>query len=100
MKSCDIFQPSFFHWQKKCLSIENLQKTCFAMSYWISKKRLKIDHFERGISQQLPIVYDGIHMQLLNLELFVSKALTFSEIFFNFYVFIVVQDLGPGPPSL
>ena len=63
-------------------------------------KRLKIDHFERGISGQLPIAYDGIHMKLLNLELFISKALTFSEIFFNFYVFIVVQDLGPGPPSL
>ena len=81
-----------------CLSIENLQKTYFAMSYWISKKRLKIDNSERGISKQLPIAYDGIHMKLLNFELFISKALTFSEIFFNFYVFIVVQDLGPGPP--
>ena len=39
-------------------------------------------------------------MKLLNLELFISKALTFSNIFFHFYVFIVVQDLGPGPPSL
>ena len=64
------------------------------------KKRLKIDHFERGISEQFPIAYDGIHMKLLNLELFISKALTFSYIFFNFYVFIVVQDLGPGHPSL
>ena len=62
------------------------------------KKRLKIDNSERGISEQFPIAYDGIHMKLLNLELFMSKALTFSEIFFNFYVFIVVQDLGPGPP--
>ena len=62
--------------------------------------RLKIDHFERDISEQFPIAYDGIHMKLLNLELFISKARTFSRIFFNFYVFIVVQDLGPGPPSL
>ena len=68
------------------------------MSYWISKKRLKIDHFERGISEQFPIAYDGIHMKLLNLELFMSKVPTFSEMFFNFYVFIVVQDLAPGPP--
>ena len=37
-------------------------------------------------------------MKLLNLELFISKALTFSYMLFNFYVFIVVQDLGPGRP--
>ena len=64
------------------------------------EKRLEIDHFECGISEQFPIAYDGIHMKFLNLELFLSKGLTFSEIFLNFYVFIVVQDLGPGPPSL
>ena len=80
------------------MSIEIFQKTCFAMSYWISKKGLKIDHFERGISEHFPIAYDGIHMKLLNVELLISKALTFSYVFFNFYVFIVVQDLGPGPP--
>ena len=61
---------------------------------------LKIDHFEPGISEQFPIAYDGIRMKLLNVELFISKAFTFSYIFFNFYVFIVVQDLGPGHPSL
>ena len=64
------------------------------------EKRLTIDNFERGISEQFPIAYDGIHMKLLNVELFISKALTFSYMFLNFYVFIVVQDLGPGPPSL
>ena len=37
-------------------------------------------------------------MKLLNLELLISKALPFSYAFFNFYVFIVFQDLGPGPP--
>ena len=77
-----------------------LTKTLFCNVLLDFAKRLKIDHFERGISEQLPIAYDGIHMKLLNLELCISKALTFSEIFFNFYVFIVVQDLGPGPPSL
>ena len=80
------------------MSIEIFQKSCFAMSYWIPKKGLKIDHFERGISEHFPIAYDGIHMKFLNLELLISKALTFSYVFFNFYVFIVVQDLGPGPP--
>ena len=39
-------------------------------------------------------------MKLLNLKLFITKAFTFSYMLFNFYVFIVVQDLGPGPPSL
>ena len=62
------------------------------------EKRLKIDPFERGISEHFPIAYDGVHMKLLNLELFISKALTFSYIFFTFYVFLVVQDVGPGPP--
>ena len=48
------------------------------MSYWISKKRLRSDHFDRGMSEQFPIAYDGTHMKLLNLEIFMSKALTFS----------------------
>ena len=78
----------------------NLSKNCLAMSYWISKIRLKIDNFERCISEHFPIAYDGIHMKLLILEMFISNALTFSYVFFNFYVFIVVQDLGPDPPSL
>ena len=60
-----------------CLSVKTFQKTCLVMSYWISKTRLKIDHFERGISEHFPEAYDGIHMKLLNLELFISKALTF-----------------------
>ena len=34
--------------------------------------RLKIDHFERDISEQFPTAYDAIHMKLLNLELFIS----------------------------
>ena len=59
-------------------------------------KTFKIGHFERGISEQFPNAYDGIYMNLLNFELFISKALAFSYIFFNLYVFIVIQDLGPG----
>ena len=37
-------------------------------------------------------------MKLLNLELFISKALTLDKFSVNFYVFIVVQDSRPGPP--
>ena len=95
-----FFSLHFFIGKTHMFEHRNLNKTCFAMSYWISEKRLKIDHFERGISEHFPIACDGVHMKLLNLELFISKALTFSYIFFTFYVFLVVQDLGPGPPSL
>ena len=42
------------------------------------EKRLKIDLLEHGISEHFPIAYDGIQMNLFNLELFISKALTFS----------------------
>ena len=70
MKSYDVFQPSFFIGKTYMFEHRKLTKTCFAMSYWMSEKRLKIDHFERCISEQFPIAYDGIHMKLLNLELF------------------------------
>ena len=40
------------------------------------EKMLKIDLFERCISGHFPIAYGGTHMKLLNLELFISKALT------------------------
>ena len=76
----------------------NLSKILFCHVLLGFKKRLKMDHFERCISEHFPIAYDGIHMKLLNLELLINKALTFSHVFFGFYVFIVVQDLGPGPP--
>ena len=99
MKSYDIFQASFFHWQNiHVWASKTYEKTYFAMSYWISKKGSKLTILRRGISEQFLIAYDGIHMKLLNLELFISKAITFSKIFFNFYVFMIVQDLGPWPP--
>ena len=63
-----------------------LTKNLFCNVLLDLEKRLKIDHFERGISEQLPIVYDGIHMKLLNLELFISKALLFQR-FFQFLCF-------------
>ena len=55
-----------------------LTKNLFCNVLLDYEKRLRIDHFERGMSAQFPIAYDGIHMKLLNLELFISKALTFS----------------------
>ena len=62
-------------------------------------KRLKIDHFERGISEQFPIAYDGIHMKLLNLELFIRNALTSSYIFFfSLLCFHCCPGFGPWPP--
>ena len=85
------------------MSIENLQPTCVAMSYWISEKRLKIDHFECGISEQFPIAYDGIHMKLLNVELFISNALTFSYICFSISMFSLLSRiwaLAPPPSRL
>ena len=100
MKSYHNFQPSFFIGKTYMFEHRKLTKNLFYNVLLDFEKRLKIDNFERGISEQFPIAYDGIHMKLLNLELFISKALAFSELFFNFYVFIVVQDLGPGPPFL
>ena len=77
----------------------NLSKILFCHVLLDFEKSLKIDHFERGISEHVPIAYDGIRMKLLNLELLISKAFTFHTLFSNFYVFIVVQDLGPGRSS-
>ena len=77
-----------------------LTKNLFCNVLMDFETRLEIDNFERCIAEQFPIAYDGIHMKLLNLELFISKALTSSYNFFSFYVSIVAQDLGPGPPSL
>ena len=57
---------------------QNLSKNLFGHVLLDFEKRLKIDHFERGISEHFPEAYDGIHMKLLNLELFISKALIFS----------------------
>ena len=71
MQSYDVFQPSFFfYWHHVLLDFE--------------KKRLKIDNFKPCIFEHFPIAYDGIHMKLLNLELFISKALTFAYMLFNF----------------
>ena len=64
--------------------------------------RLKIDHFERDISEQFPIAYDAIHMKLLNLKLFISKAVTFSYIFsiLMFSLLSRIWALAPPPSRL
>ena len=91
-----FFSLHFFIGKTFMFEHRNLSKILFCRVLLDFEKSLKIDHFERGISEHVPTAYDGIHMKLLNLELLISKALTFSCAFFNFYVFIV-QDLGPGP---
>ena len=63
------------------------------------EKGRKIDHFERNISEDFPILYDRIYLKFLKLELIISKAFIFSNIFLNFKVFIDVQDLDRGTPS-
>ena len=65
------------------------------------EKRLKIDHFECGTSEQFPIAYDGIHMKLLNVELFTSNALTFSYICFSISMFSLLSRIWAlaAPPS-
>ena len=79
-----------------------LTKNLFCNVLLDYEKRLRIDHFERGISEQFPIAYDGIHMKLLNLELFISKALTFSYIFSisMFSLLSRIWALAPPPSRL
>ena len=85
---------------KNCFEHRNLSKSLFRHVLWDLKKKLKIDIFERCISEHFPIAYGGIHMKLLNLELFISKALTFSYIFFQLLCFHCCPGFRPWPPSL
>ena len=78
----------------------NLSKNLFRYVLLDCEKRLKIDHFERCISEHFPIAYGGIHMKLLNLELLISKAFTFSYIFFQLLCFHCCPGFKPWPPSL
>ena len=66
-------------------------------------KTLKIDLFERCISENFPIAYDGMRMKLINFELLISKTLTFFHTCWSVSMLSInVQDLGLGhpPPSL
>ena len=64
------------------------------MSYWISKKSSKLT--------MLSVVYDGIQKKLLNLELFISKALVFSYVcsISMFSLLSRIWDLEPPPSKL
>ena len=77
MKSYDVCQPSFFIGKAYMFEHRNLSKNLFRYVLLDFEKRLKIDHFQRCISEHSPIAYGGIHMKLLNLKLFISKAFTF-----------------------
>ena len=76
-KSSDDFKPSFFIGKTYLFEHRNLSKNLFRHVLLDFENRFKIDHLELGISEHFPITYDGIYMKLLNLELFIRKALTF-----------------------
>ena len=50
MKSYDIFQPSFFIGKTDMFEHRKLTKEIFCHVLLDFEKRLKIDHFERGMS--------------------------------------------------
>ena len=97
-----FFSLHFFIGKTYMFEHRNLSKILFCHVLLDFEKRLKIDHFERGISEHLPIAYDGIHVKLLNHELFISKALTFSYIFSNsmFSLLSRIWALAPPPSKL
>ena len=78
-----FFSLHFFIGKTYMFEHRNLSKILFCHVLVDFEKRLKIDNFERGISEHFPIAYDGIHMKLLNIELLISKALTFSHRIFS-----------------
>ena len=93
-----FFSLRFFIGKTYMFEHRNLSRNLFRHVLLDFDKRLKIDRFERCISKHFPIAYGGIHMKLLNLELFISKAFDFSYIYFQLLCFLVVQDSGLGPP--
>ena len=95
-----FFSLCFFIGKTSMFEHRNLSKNLFRHVLLDFDKRLKIDHFERCISENYPIAHGGIHMKLLNLELFISKAFTFSEIFFQLLCFHGCPGFRPWPPTL
>ena len=103
MKSYDVFLPLFFIRKTYMFEHRKLTKNLCCDVLLDFENRLKIDHFECGISEQFPIAYDGIHMKLLNVELFISNALTFSYICFSISMFSLLSRiwaLAPPPSRL
>ena len=96
-----FFSLHFFIGKTHMFEHQNLSKNLFGHVLLDFEKRLKIDHFERGMSEHFPEAYDGIHMKLLNLELLISKALIFSCIFSTsmFSLLFRIQALAPLPLS-
>ena len=92
-----FFSLHFFIGKTFMFEHRNLSKILFCHVLLDYEKRLKIDNFERGISEHVPTAYDGIHMKLLNLELLISKALTLSYAFFQFLCFHCCSGFGPWP---
>ena len=94
-----FFSLLFYMGKTYMFEHRNPSKKLFCHVLLDFEKRLKINHFGRGISEHFPIAYDGIHMKLLNLEWFISKALTVSYIFvFQFLRFHCCPGFEPWPP--
>ena len=93
-----FFSLHFFIGKTYMFEHRNLSKNLFRHVLLDFEKILKIDHFERGISEHFPRAHDGIHMKFLNLELFISKALCHTC--FQFLCFPCCPGFGPWqPPS-
>ena len=97
-----FFRLHFFIGKTYMFEHRNLSKNLFCHVLLDFEKRLKIDNFERNISEHFPIAYAGIHIKLLNLELFISKALTVSYIFSisAFSLLSRIWALAPPPSKL
>ena len=79
----------------------NLSKNLFGHVLSDFEKRLKIDLFERCTSGHFPIAYGGIHMKLLNLELFIKQSPYFFIYFFSTSMFSLLSRIQAlAPPSL
>ena len=84
-----FFRLRFFIGKTYMFERRNLSNNLFChVLLDFEKKRLKIDNF------------DGIHMKLLNLELFISKALTVSCIFSISTFSLLSRILALPPPPL
>ena len=95
-----FFGLRFFIGKTYMFEHRNLSRNLFRHVLLDFDKRLKIDRFERCISEHFPIAYGGIHMKFLNLELFISKAFDFSYIYFQLLCFLGCPGFRPWPPSL
>ena len=98
-----VFRLHFFIGKTYMFEHRNLSNNLFChVLLDFEKKGSKLTILSVCISEHFPIAYDGIHMKLLNLELFISKALTVSCIFSisTFSLLSRIWALAPPPSKL